>query len=158
MKRLLLLLVLTAPLLHSCDFFQKKDLFSDNDDSVKLYQEKRDSLAFVDSIKDLQDRISQLKRENQMLLDSMRKRSQKTATQRSGYRYHIILGSFKNKEYLNTYNRYVKEKGFKTHILKNRYGFHMVAVEPTNSWQTAASTLDELKESFEKTAWIYVER
>ena len=158
MKRLLLLLVLTTPLLHSCDFFQKKDLFSDNDDSVKLYQEKRDSLAFVDSIKDLQDRISQLKRENQMLLDSMRKRSRKTATQGGGYRYHIILGSFKNKEYLNSYNRYVKEKGFKTHILQNRYGFHMVAVEPTNSWQTAASTLGELKESFEKSAWIYVER
>ncbi|MBS3808427.1 MAG: hypothetical protein KGY60_13055 [Bacteroidales bacterium] len=158
MKRFLLVLILTAPLLNACDFFQKKNLFSDNDDSVQLYQEKQDSLEFVDSIKELQGQISQLKRENQMLLDSVRKSSPKGTTTSDGYRYHVILGSFKNKGYLNSYNRYVKEKGFSTHILKNKYGFHMVAVEPTNNWQAAVSTLKELKESFEESAWIYAQR
>lgn len=158
MKRFLVLLVLIAPFFNSCDFFQKKNLFSDNDDSVRLYQEKQDSLAFVDSIKALQKQVSQLRRENKKLLDSVRKDAQQGSSARDGYRYHIILGSFKNQEYLNSYNRYIKQKGFKTHILKNKYGFHMVAVEPTNSWQKASSTLNELKQGVEESAWVYVER
>ena len=158
MKRILILLVLTLPLLNACDFFQKKNMFSENDDSVQLYKQKRDSLEFVDSIKELKGQITQLKRKNQRLLDSVRKSKPREAATGDQYRYHIILGSFRNKQYLNSYDRYVQEKGFKTHILKNEYGFHMVAVEPTNSWSTAISTLKDLKENFEESAWVYVQR
>lgn len=156
MKKLLLLLVLAVPLTQSCDFFQKKDMFSNNQDSLLLYQKKKDSLRYMDSIQSLRNKLSSLKRRNQRLLDSIKGESARKRSAAS--KYHIIVGSFKNPEYLNSYNSYVQEKGFKTKILQNEYGFSMIAVESFDSWSRAVRTLEELKESFEKTAWIYAER
>lgn len=156
MKKLLLLLILTVPFLHSsCDFIQKRNMFSNDQDSLLVYQKKQDSLKFVDSIRNLRSELSQLKNRHQRLMDSIKT---STAPQKAtGYKYHIIVGSFRNQEYLDSYSRFVREKGFQTKILENEYGFKMVAVESFNSWGRAANTLEELRDGFEKTAWIYVE-
>lgn len=158
MKRYLILFLLIIPFLGSCDFLQKRDMFSGNDDSVKLYKDKQDSLAFVDSIRELHDKISSLKKEQRQLIDSIKRSSPAQATSGGGYQYYVILGSFKNKKYLESYNRYVQERGFQTTLLKNKYGFHMVGVEPANSWNQALSTLKQLREDFESSAWIYAQR
>ncbi len=154
MKRLLILALLIAPLFQSCDFFQKKDLFSNNEDSVKVYQQKQDSLKYVDSIRELQQKVNHLKSQHRQLLDSLRN-SRSDQPSGGSYKYHVILGSFKNPEYLKSYNQYVQDRGFETTILENQYSFQMVAVESTNSWQKAVRTLEELRKGFEKTAWIY---
>ncbi|MFP4620732.1 MAG: SPOR domain-containing protein [Bacteroidales bacterium] len=156
MNRIFLLLMLTILLFQSCDFFQKNDMFSNERDSLLLYRKKQDSLRFMDSIKVLQNKLSSLKNRNKRLIDSLRNEPI-TRSESSGYNYHLIVGSFKNPEYLNSYNRYVREKGFETKILRNKYGFSLIAVESFNSWRQAASSLEELRESFEKTAWIHVE-
>ena len=158
MKRLLLIIVITLPLMQSCDFFQKKNMFTDNDDTAELYRDKQDSLEFVDSIKKLQNELAQLRMKHQQLRDSVSRKTTMKAQPKSGYKYHIIVGSFKTPDYLNSYNRYVKERGFDTRILRNKYGFNLIAVESTNNWQQALSTLEELQEGFEESAWLYVER
>ena len=131
-------------------------MFSNNKDSLLLYQKKQDSLRFMDSIQSLRSKLSSLKSRNQRLLDSIRRESH-TQQELTGYKYHIIVGGFKNSEYLNTYNRYVQEKGFQTKILRNEYGFNLISVESFNSWQKAVNTLEGLREDFEKKAWIHIE-
>ncbi|MEF8809505.1 MAG: hypothetical protein V5A47_01150 [Bacteroidales bacterium] len=153
-KQLLLIFLLTGILIQSCDFFKKQDMFSNEPDSLLVYQKRRDSLRFMDSIQTLRNRLSSLKNRNQQILDSIRNETGRREP--SGYKYHIIVGSFKNKEYLNSYNRYVQEKGFDTQILRNEYGFSLISVESFDSWRQAAKTLEEFRENFEETAWIYV--
>jgi len=155
MKKLIFIIILALPLTQSCDFFEKKDLFSNNKDSLLLYKKKQDSLRLMDSIQELRSQLSSLQRRNQRLLDSIRQQPQSSST---GYRYHIIVGSFKTREYLNSYNRYVQEKGFDTQILRNEYDFNLISVESFNSWRQALNTLEQIRQDFEKTAWIYVER
>ncbi len=155
MKKLLIILILVIPLTQSCDFFEKKDLFSNKRDSLLIYKKKQDSLRLMDSIQELKSKLSSLQRRNQQLLDSIREQPQRSST---GYRFHIIVGSFKTREYLNSYNRYVQEKGFDTQILRNEYDFHLISVESFNSWRQALNTLKQIRRNFEKTAWIYVER
>ena len=155
MKQLIFIIILVLPLTQSCDFFQKKDLFFNSRDSLMLYKKKQDSLRFMDSIQELKSKLSALQRRNQRLLDSIREQPQRSS---SGYRYHIIVGSFKTREYLNSYNRYVQEKGFDTQILRNEYDFNLISVESFNSWRQALNTLEQIRQDFEKTAWIYVER
>jgi cell division protein FtsN len=144
--------------MQSCDFFQKRNMFSGDSDSARIYREKQDSLEFVDSIKNLQNRIARLQIRNQQLRDSVRARQQESRVSKSGYKYHVIVGSFKTREYLNSYNRHIQEKGFETRILQNRYGFHLVAVESTNNWNQALSTLEEIQQSFLESSWLYVEK
>jgi cell division protein FtsN len=144
--------------MQSCDFFQKKNMFSGDSDTARIYREKQDSLEFVDSIKNLQNRIARLQVRNQQLRDSVRATRQDVRGSTSPYRYHVIVGSFKNQEYLNSYNRYIQEKGFSTRILQNRYGFHLVAVESTNNWNQALDTLEELQKGFLESSWLYVEK
>jgi len=156
MKKLLLLFILTGLLSQSCDFFQKKDMFSNDRDSLLLYKKKQDSLRFMDSIQELRSKLSSLQRRNQRLLDSIR--SETTGGASTGFKYHIIVGSFKTREYLNSYNRYVQEKGFDTQILRNEYDFRLISVESFNSWRQALKTLEQIRQDFEKKAWIYVER
>jgi len=158
MKRILLLIIITLPLMQACDFFQKKNMFSDDSDTARIYREKQDSLEFVDSIKNLKNKIARLQVRNQQLRDSVRSTRQQPRVSESGYKYHVIVGSFKTREYLNSYNRSVREKGFETRILKNRYGFHLVAVESTNNWNQALATLEEMQKSFLESAWLYVDK
>jgi hypothetical protein len=154
MKKALLIIVAIIPFFQSCDFFQKKDLFSNDRDSLLLYQKKQDSLKFVDSIQALKNELSQLRSENRRLLDSIKSAGDRR--QFSGNKYHIIVGSFRNSEYLNSYNKYIQEKGFTTNILENKYGFRMVSVESFNNWRKAVNTLEELRKDLESQTWIYV--
>ena len=143
-------------LISSCDFFQSKNLFSDDEDSLMLYEKKQDSLMFVDSIEKLQNQLASIQQEHHKLLDSI-KSSKAGESSKSGYKFHIIVGSFRNKEYLDSYNQYIQEKGFKTRILKNKYGFKLISVESTNRWKSAVSTLENIRGDIEETAWIYIE-
>lgn len=158
MKRILVLILFTLPLFQGCDFFQKKNMFSDDSDSARIYREKQDSLEFVDSIKTLKNTIARLQVKNRQLRDSVTSAGQVSRVSTSRYKYHVIVGSFKTQEYLDSYKRYVQEKGFDTRILKNRYGFHLVAVESTNNWNQAVATLEEMQESFLESAWLYVDK
>jgi cell division protein FtsN len=155
MKRILLLLLIVVPLWQSCDFFKKKDMFSGDADTAELYQKKQDSLEFVDSIKKLQNKIARLRMEHQRLQDSLQATGQPKKAAGSDYEYHVIVGSFKTQEYLNSYKRYVEERGFDTRILQNRYGFNLVSVESTDNWNKAVTTLEALRKDFEESAWIY---
>jgi hypothetical protein len=156
MKKLLLLIFITVPIFQqSCDFFQKKDMFSNEQDSLLIYQKKQDSLRLADSIKKLEDQLTDLRRDHRKLLDSVRQSGQ---VQSSGYHYHVVVGSFKNPGYLDSYNKYVQEKGFNTKILQNKYGFKLVVVESFNNWSKAVRTLEALRNDFEKRSWIYVEQ
>lgn len=158
MKRIFLLIIVFLPLMQSCDFFQKKNMFSGDSDTARIYREKQDSLEFVDSIKNLRNQIARLQIRNQQLRDSVRATRPDTRVSKSQYKYHVIVGSFKTQEYLDSYNRYIREKGFNTRILKNRYGFHLVAVESTNNWNQALATLEEIQQSFLESSWLYVEK
>jgi|GEM_PF-755742 len=142
--------------LSSCDFFQSKDLLSDDEDSLMLYEKKQDSLMFVDSIEKLQNQLSSIQQKHKKMLDSI-KNSKTAEPSKSGYKFHIIVGSFRTQEYLDSYNQFIQEKGFKTRILKNEYGFKLISVESTNSWKAAVSTLEDIRNDIEETAWIYIE-
>ena len=143
-------------IISSCDFFQSKNLFSDDEDSLMLYEKRQDSLMFVDSIEKLQNQLSSIRQKHQQMLDSM-KSTQAGKTSKSDYKFHIIVGGFRTQEYLNSYNQYIQEKGFKTSILQNEYGFKLISVESTNSWNSAVSTLEDIRDDVEETAWVYIE-
>ena len=159
MKKTILSFFILASLvlnISSCDFFQSKNLFSDDEDSLMLYEKKQDSLMFVDSIEKLQNQLTSIRHKHQNMLDSI-KSSKAGEPTKSGYKFHIIVGSFRTQEYLNSYNQYIQEKGFKTNILKNEYGFRLISIESTNSWKSAVSTLENIRDDIEETAWIYIE-
>jgi hypothetical protein len=140
--------------LTSCDFFKDKQLFSNGKDTLLVYQKKQDSLRFVDSIRTLKKQLNQVKKKHQKMLDSVKKSEQKAS---SGNKYHVIVGSFTNEEYLRSYNRYVEGKGFKTNIIKNQYGFKMISVQSTNSWKEAVNIVKDMRSTFEETSWIYIQ-
>ncbi len=140
--------------LTSCDFFRDKKLFSNGEDTLLVYEKKQDSLRFVDSIRTLKKEMKQIKEAHQKMLDSIKKSEQKAP---SGNKYHIIVGSFMEDEYLNSYNRYVREKGFNTKIIKNRYGFKMISVQSTNSWREAVDIVQDMRSTFEETSWVYIQ-
>lgn len=140
----------------SCDFFQSKNLFSDDEDSLMLYEKKQDSLMFVDSIEKLQNQLSSLRQKHKKMLDSI-KSTQENKVSKTGNKYHIIVGSFRNQEYLESYQQYIEEKGFNTRILENEYGFKLISVESSNSWNSAVSTLEDIRSDIEKSAWIFIE-
>ena len=157
-KTILSFFILTSLVLtiSSCDFFQSKNLFSDDEDSLMLYEKKQDSLMFVDSIEKLQNQLTTIRHKHRNMLDSIKSSNAGEPT-KTGYKFHIIVGSFRTQEYLNSYNQYIQEKGFKTNILKNDYGFRLISVESTNSWKSAVSTLENIRDDIEETAWIYIE-
>jgi len=156
MKKIILTSLILAFIVSSCDFFQSKNLFSNDEDTLMLYQKKQDSLRFVDSIKKLQKQLSSVRQQHKAMLDSI-KNAQGAHATKSEYKFHIIVGSFRNQEYLKSYNQFIKEKGFKTTLLKNKYGFKLISVESTNSWKTAVSTLKNIRNDIERNAWIYIE-
>jgi hypothetical protein len=156
MRKIILTSLILTFILSSCDFFQSKNMFSDDEDTLMLYQKKQDSLRFVDSIKKLQNQLNSVKQRHKAMLDSI-KESQGAQAKRSQYKFHVIVGSFRNSEYLKSYNQFISEKGFKTTILKNQYGFNLISVESTNSWKSAVSTLENIRNDIEKNAWIYIE-
>jgi hypothetical protein len=156
MKKIILSAFILTLIFSSCDFFQSKNLFSDDEDTLMLYQKKQDSLRFVDSIKKLQKQLSSVRQRHKTMLDSIKK-SQGPQAKKSQYKFHIIVGSFRNQEYLQSYNQFIKDKGFKTTILKNQYGFRLISIESTNSWRSAVSTLEDIRNDLEKNAWIYIE-
>ena len=137
----------------SCDFFKSKKLFSNDEDTLLTYQKKQDSLKFVDSIRTLQNELSQVRNQHKKLLDSI-----KTSNVSSGskHKFHIIAGSFKNEEYLQSYKQYLKEKGFNTQVIKNQYGFHMIAIESFDNWNSAVNTLENLRNDLHSNVWIYI--
>jgi cell division protein FtsN len=114
---------------------------------------KQDSARYVDSIRSLQNELNQLKMSHQKLLDSIKK--QQTA-EKASYKYHIIVGAFRNQEYLNSYNQFIQDKGFKTKILDNEFGFKMISVDSYKSWRTASKALENIREDVEENAWIYI--
>ena len=158
MKKIILsIFILTSIFVNSsCDFFQSNNLFSEDEDSLMLYEKKQDSLMFVDSIEKLQNQLSSIRQTHKKMLDSI-KNSKADEPSKSGYKFHVIVGSFRTQEYLDSYNQYIKEKGFKTRILKNEHGFKLISVESTNSWKSAVSTLENIRGDIEETAWIYIE-
>ncbi len=156
MKKVILASLILTFIISSCDFFQSKNLFSDDEDTLLLYQKKQDSLRFVDSIKKLQGQLNTVKQRHKSILDSLKKSQSSQATS-SQYKFHVIVGSFRNPEYLKSYNQFIQEKGFKTTVLKNQHGFKLISVESTNSWNSAVSTLENIRNDIEKSAWIYIE-
>ena len=104
MRKIILTSLILTFILSSCDFFQSKNMFSDDEDTLMLYQKKQDSLRFVDSIKKLQNQLSSVKQRHKAMLDSIKK-SQGPQAKKSQYRFHVIVGSFRNSEYLKSYNQ-----------------------------------------------------
>ena len=152
MRKLLLLSILMLFVFTSCDFFKSKKLFSDGEDTL-LIQKRQDSLKFVDSIRSMKSEMGQIRKEHQQLLDSIKRAH---AKKDQGHKYHIIVGGFRNPEYLNTYNTYIQEKGFNTKILENEYGFKLISVESYKNWSTAARSLENIRKDVEENAWIYI--
>lgn len=140
--------------LSSCDFFQSKNMFSNGEDTLMHYKMKQDSLRFVDSIQKLQGKLQHMRNRHQTILDSLKKAK---STNKSDYKFHIIVGSFRNKEYLDSYNQYITDKGFKTTILENQHGFKLISVESSNSWRKSVATLNSIRDDLDQNAWIYID-
>lgn len=154
MKRLLLLALLVAPVtFQSCKWIQKKRGRTDEQEMQLLHLKRMDSLK-SDSIKSLQAELAFIKSTHQQLLDSIKKTGMTGTT---GYKFHVIVGSFKNPQNVTSYKQYVQDKGFHPRVLKNEYGFQLVAAESFNNWRQAVGTLRELRENFEPNSWIYIE-
>lgn len=154
MRRLLLISIMVLLGFTSCDFFQSKNLFSNDDDSI-LMKKRQDSLELADSIRTLHNELESLRQAHNRLLDSIKHEKPASATSTAGNKYHIIVGSFRNQKYLNSYNKFIQEKGFQTNILQNEFGFKLISVDSYNNWNDALRTLKGIKEDLEETAWIY---
>ena len=152
MRRFLFLLIIVVFSTTSCDFFKSKKLFSDGEDTL-LLQKRQDSLRFVDSIRSLQGEIQSVRKNHKQLLDSIKKAH---AKKDQGHKYHIIVGGFRNPEYLNSYSKFIQDKGFNTTILENEYGFKLISVESYKNWRTAAQALENIRNDVEENAWIYI--
>lgn len=154
MKRLLLISIMVIVAFNSCDFFQSKNLFSNDDDSV-LMQKRQDSLELADSIRTLHNELESLRQAHNRLLDSIKGEKPATAKRTTGKKYHVIVGSFRKQEYLDSYNKFIQDKGFQTNILQNEFGFKLISVDSYNNWNDAVRTLEGIQEDLEETAWIY---
>jgi hypothetical protein len=124
-----------------------------NDEDTLLIQKRQDSLKFVDSIRELKTELKRVRKSHKQLLDSIKSTQAKVDR---GNKYHIIVGSFRNSEYLNSYNTYIQDKGFKTSILENQYGFKMISVESFKTWRKAETALENIQNDVEENAWIYI--
>ena len=109
---------------------------------------------YVDSIKRLQNRLSDLRQKQQRILDSIQDTPREKALT-SNSKYHIIVGSFRNPTYLKSYQQYIQEKGFNPKILENAQGFKLISIESSNNWSSSVSTLKNIRNNIENNAWIY---
>lgn len=154
MRKIIPSLFILVLMFSSCDFFKSKNLFSNNEDSLIQYKKKQDSLMFVDSIQKLQDKLSTLRQKRQRILDSIKSTKSETVSN-SNHKYHIIVGGFRNPNYLRSYQQHIQGKGFNPKILENEQGFKLIAVESFNKWSSTVSTLENIRNNVERNAWIY---
>lgn len=151
MRKLILALAAIVLITSGCEFFEKKKMFS-KEDTLVAYQRRVDSLRKVDSIKKV--RAIEKQKAEQARKDSIRKAEEK---RKRLYKFHVIVGSFKTKKYANAYNDFIKQKGYKTEVIRNQYQFDMISIGAYKSWREAVTDLQKARENIEPTSWIYID-
>ncbi|MDA3780705.1 MAG: hypothetical protein PF487_10875 [Bacteroidales bacterium] len=154
MKRLILLLSVMAFLFSGCDFFENKKLFSNDVDTLQQYLQKKDSIRKVDSLLQIKKRAQKMKLAEKAKKDSIKRAEER---QRSLYKYHVVVGSFKTHNYATAYKDFIAQKGYKTEMLRNKYKFDMISVGAYKSWRKAVNDLNKTRGNLEATAWIYID-
>jgi len=152
MRAILIIIALSTITLSGCDFFQNKRWFSNDVDTLEAYNRRQDSIHRVDSLKKVHE--IEKKRAEKARKDSIRMAEER---HRRLYKFHIVVGSFKTPKYARAYNEFIKQKGYKTEMLTNKYKFQMVSIGAYKSWSTAVSDLNKAREELIETAWIYID-
>ncbi len=78
----------------------------------------------------------------------------------AGYRYFVIIGSFRNKNNAQQYQKDMGEKGFSSVLLRNEEGFYRVSVMATDNIETARGEIRRIRTGYpeHEDTWLLIRK
>jgi len=152
MKNILLLTIVTALMLSSCNFLERT--FNKKKRQRELLEQMRlDSIAKAkaDSIQMAEELQRQLE---QARLDSIRLAEEAELAKRLT-RYHVIAGSFKVLSNAQSFAKNLSCDGFEPQILEGKSGYTYVSVGAYESFSNAANMVREIRDNGKYIVWIH---
>jgi hypothetical protein len=137
MKKILYLLVI-ALLMSQCKYFEKNRLFSNDIDTLLVYQYRADSIRLADSLRN----IEAMAREQRLELETQQAMKQATGREKP---FHLITGAFKTPNFATKFKDNMSNKGFEAKIIKAPNGFDMVSVETFDDFYTGFARLKSFR-------------
>lgn len=141
-KHIVFIIVIVAGLLTSCKYFKQHRLFSKD----------------VDTLLDISNQIKPVSIDTSYSQIDIRENIpiKKPAINNTGYKYFVIIGSFRNQDYANKYAKRYREMGYNTDVMFADNGFHRVSAGSYMSYQDGINGLKTIRAAEPVRAWLYV--
>ncbi len=147
MKLILFLTALSGlVLLNSCNFFEEHPLFNKGPDSLL-------NMPVIEPEPGIIDTNAILPEESVLVEEPVVQEPQ------TGYgdgRYFMIVGSFQNQNFAESYAEKIQEMGYQSQIIEASNGFYRVSAKSYNNFQQGVSEIDEFRASVTAGAWLHV--
>lgn len=134
-----------------------KERFSNNDEKIKeltAYNEALKKMIKEDSIMHLQE-LNMLKEQYEKEIEQLKKGP---GLQKNVKGYFVIVGSFKNFSYAESYSKVIKSKGYEGAIVEGPNNFTLVTSETYTNFKDAIVGYNKAQDEIINTAWIYVKK
>ena len=156
MKRYVILFVLIIAIsVTGCK--KMKSWFSrKKNDTIPAYIAKLEDKIKEDSLR-FNEELAKMKEQSAMLIDSIQNSGGHKKQKGGKHAFYVITGSFKDSNLADRYVKKMNDKGFSgAEIVDASNGFHLVAVNSSNSLGEAASELTNVRNLVAQTSWVYV--
>lgn len=158
MKNGLYIVIFALIALTGCEFINTKILGKPS--KAEIEQMRLDSIRVADSLQ-VADSIAKAEfeaREAERIADSIAQaEAEALEAEKARNRFHIISGSFRTPEFADRYrDRMVNHYGYdEAQIMKNRYGFNLVAIQSFPDRQLAMQRVREIQQEGKLQAWVH---
>ena len=152
-KAVLYIFVTTILTFSSCQYFQKPSM---SEDEIALLKAQNDSLKdIISSDSQAYERqISQLRNSYEQQLTSLQQEIEEGRAQEKDV-YYVVVGSFKNLKYAETYSDKIKVMGYEGKIVDGPNDFNLVTSGTFKTLNASLSALNEARSKVASEAWIY---
>jgi len=144
-SNVIFLMILSAIILSSCNYFKKHRLFSKNADTV-LDMTVDEPEPIVEDTTDI------------LIEEVEQPVTQKTTYAGTDGRYFMIVGSFQNYNLAELYSQKIQQMGYQSEIIEASNGFYRVTAKSYNDFQLGISEIDDFRSSITPGAWLHVKR
>lgn len=143
---LLLTLIISLP---SCKYFKKGEKIR----TMAFMKAQADSMRTADSLERVQNMLLDQR------ADSARKADEARLALEANRKYNIIVGSFVTPEYAKLFADGYKKEGYDPKIIqKEGSKFQLVALEAFDSFRKAVQRLEQVQDTMQFEAWLYVKK
>ncbi|KPL25825.1 MAG: hypothetical protein AMS23_04335 [Bacteroides sp. SM1_62] len=162
MKKMLFLLLISTIAFSGCKFIGGKSVKSERD-SLRAYAYTLEQKMAAQE-QEHQASLDQLKRESQVMIDSIISIYENKAAPGAGNfgsaasgNYYVIVGAFKTPAYASNWSSRVADMGYQTEIVKVSY-WNLVSAGSSTNLRSALNELSAIRSDVTSNAWVLVSR